>query len=87
MFAHTLLREYGVVSGDTSKVRRSLTIKPSSLELGKDYIEVKEEYEQYRVSQPDAFKKCLMRARNTDRYANYYLHLEKCIQYYNELWS
>ena len=33
---------------------------------------------------PDAFKICLMRSKNTKRYAKYYLLLEKCIKYYND---
>ena len=33
---------------------------------------------------PDAFKKCLIRSFKTDKYADYFLLLEKCIKYYNE---
>ena len=33
---------------------------------------------------PRAFKKCLMRSRNTNIYADYYLLLEECIKYFND---
>ena len=33
---------------------------------------------------PDAFKKCLIRSLKTDKYADYYILLEKCIKCYNE---
>ena len=33
---------------------------------------------------PKSFKICLMRAKNTKKYAFYYLFLEECIMYYNE---
>ena len=38
---------------------------------------------------PDAFKKCLIRSLKTDKYADYYILLEKCIKCYNEyqLWN
>ena len=32
----------------------------------------------------DAFKKILIRSKNTYKYADYYLLLEKCIKYYND---
>ena len=41
---------------------------------------IKKEY----YLKPDAFKICLMRAKNTKKYAYYYIFLEKCIHYYNE---
>ena len=33
---------------------------------------------------PDTFKYCLMRSKNTNKYAKYYILLEKCIKYYSE---
>ena len=33
---------------------------------------------------PNCFKKILMRNRNTDKYADYYLFLEKILKYYND---
>ena len=33
---------------------------------------------------PDTFKKCLIKSLKTDKYADYFLLLEKCIKYYNE---
>jgi len=33
---------------------------------------------------PETFKKCLMRSKNSDKYADYYLLLEKSIKYYHE---
>ena len=33
---------------------------------------------------PDTFKKVLIRSRNTNMYADYYLLLEKALKYYNE---
>ena len=33
---------------------------------------------------PDTFKFCLMRAKNTKKYATYYLLLEKCIKHYSD---
>jgi hypothetical protein len=35
-------------------------------------------------SHPRAFKICLMRAKNTKIYANYYILLEECIKYFND---
>ena len=36
------------------------------------------------VSHPTIFKKILIRSRNTDKYADYFLLLEKCIFYYSQ---
>ena len=33
---------------------------------------------------PTLFKKILIRSRNTDKYADYYLLLEKCIKHYSD---
>jgi hypothetical protein len=33
---------------------------------------------------PNAFKICLMRSKNTKKYAKYYILLEQCIKYYND---
>ena len=33
---------------------------------------------------PRAFKICLIRSKNTKKYANYYLLLEECIKYFND---
>ena len=33
---------------------------------------------------PDAFKKCLIGSNKTDKYADYFLLLEKCIKFYNQ---
>ena len=33
---------------------------------------------------PQCLKKFLMRCENRDKYAEYYLLLEKCVKYYNE---
>jgi len=34
---------------------------------------------------PKTFKICLMRSQKTQKYANYYLLLEECVKYYNDL--
>jgi hypothetical protein len=91
---HSLLRKYGVVqSSDLAAVKKSIMSKSSSLLAGTDYIEEEEKYDLANGGwntrtmiylTPDSFKKCLMRSRNTDKYANYYLALERCVGYYNE---
>ena len=39
------------------------------------------------VLHPIIFKKILIRSRNTDKFANYYLLLEMCIKYYNDYYQ
>ena len=38
----------------------------------------------YYILHPDAFKKCLIRAKNSEVFADYYILLEKCIKYYKD---
>ena len=43
-------------------------------------VSIKKEY----TLHPRLFKLCLMRSKNTLKYAKYYLLLEECIKYYND---
>ena len=86
---HEYLTKYGVtqMTGGSSDVKRIL-ISHSSVE-GKDHIvqvstnAEKKEKITY-ILHPIIFKKILIRSRNTDIFADYYLLLEMCIKYYND---
>ena len=88
---HTKLIETGVVTiNDSMKIRRLLTVTRKFKE-GVDYIcKVAEEGKKKGSPQktytltPKAYRMCLMRSRNSDKYADYYCLLEDAIHYYSE---
>ena len=88
---HTKLIETGVITiDDTSKVLKLLKVTRKFKE-GVDYIcKVAEEGKKKGKPQktytltPKAYRMCLMRSRNSDKYAEYYCLLEDAIHYYSE---
>lgn len=86
---HEFLLKYGVSqltagSYDAKKIlNNNLAIE------NKDYmVQVSQSAELQEqtnyILHPIIFKKILIRSRNTDKYADYYILLEKCIKYYND---
>jgi hypothetical protein len=90
---HSILQKYGIskLKGGTSHVRDMLN--QYNFVENKDYelTNVRELRPQGGTSNkkeyylhPRAFKKCLMRSKNTNIYADYYLLLEECIKFFND---
>jgi phage anti-repressor protein len=90
---HSKLQEYGVLTNiDTSKdIKRRLEtlmlIENEDYLLGNVAQSVKQggfsNKKEYKLT-PKAFKLCLIRAKNSKVYANYYLMLEEIFYYYRE---
>ena len=83
--SHYLLNKYEVLKiRDTFDIKRILD--QYEFEEGKDYIVESRksagglEY----ILKPEIFKMLLMRSRNTRKYAEYFILLEKCIKHYND---
>ena len=88
---HEMLYKYGVIKTSNSNDILTLLKQNEFLEES-DYVALrnvpqcssslsrKTEY----LLKPDTFKFCLIRAKNTKVYAQYYLLLEKCIKHYND---
>ena len=89
---HTKLIETGVITSNNSmKIRRLLT-ESRNFKEGVDYIcQVAEEGKKRGSPQktytltPKAYRMCLIRSRNSDKYADYYLTLEECVFRYDNL--
>ena len=82
---HQLLEKYGVITiKDTFYVKRLL--EQYEFEEGKDYITKppKSGGGLDYFLKGEIFKMILMRARNTRKYADYFILLEKCVKYYND---
>jgi hypothetical protein len=94
---HTELSNYGVLSDkikdkDSSRAKKFFNDTHSYVE-GVDYIVVEEtivnnglkgqRIKKTYMMTPDVFKMCLMRCKNTRKYADYYLILEKVFVYYH----
>ena len=89
---HTYLKNYGVykLSGGSSDLEKRL--KTNGFKKDVDYrLRKKVEstsggcthYSEYMLK-PDTFKKLLIRSTKCEKYANYYIYLERCIKYYND---
>jgi polyhydroxyalkanoate synthesis regulator protein len=89
---HSFLLKYGVVLTDRSNDIKKC-IDRNKLTENEDYLlrhvaqrdithggSNKKSY----MLTPDAFKMCLIRAKNTRKYAKYYLFLEKALNYYDK---
>ena len=93
---HVKLQEFGVLTNiETSIIKRRL----ESLDMieNEDYLlynvvqsRLTNQHggsngnkKEYKLS-PKAFKLCLMRSKNSKKYAEYYLLLEECFYYYQE---
>ncbi len=86
---HNYLIEYNIISNSKGNIQNIKDIlKQYNFKIEIDYkvMEVhylrgtKKEY----ILHPDTFKLCLIRSKNSKKYAKYYILLEKCIKYYNE---
>lgn len=91
---HEKLKEYGVLTDITTsaKVKRSLDQFDLEEEIDYQVSNVGQQSDssrgvkyckQYTLT-PRAFKLCLIRSKNSRKYANYYLLLEEVINSYNE---
>jgi len=89
---HSRLQTTGVVSNDVSSSRIKDCLESNFLIEGIDYL-VEPELHQHQsglkhkntyMLTPRAFKKCLIRSKNTQVYANYYLTLEEAVVYFME---
>ena len=91
---HEMLIKYGVITANTSgHIKRTLDqhefIENKDYKLsdiGQFSLGGRGNTNDYYLH-PDTFKFCLMRAKNTKKYARYYLLLEKCIKHYNDYQS
>ena len=89
---HNKLQEYGVLNNiDTSRVIKDCLAKFNLIE-NEDYLVENvllqlpsgtKYSKEYKLT-PYAFKLCLIRAKNSKKYANYYLMLEEIFYYYRE---
>ena len=82
--SHDLLVKYGVtnISSGTNDIKK--IIERNEGREDHDYKVRQLAYSLDYILHPTFFKKILIRCRNTDKYAEYYLLLEKCVKYYNE---
>ncbi len=90
---HEKLKEYGVITniGTSTKIKRSL--EQFDLSENKDFLLSNVGQQDCKhggnnaksyILTPRAFKLCLIRAKNSKKYANYYLLLEEVVDSYNE---
>ena len=89
---HEYLIKYGIVDvkkKDSGKILQNL--KARNLNEGEDFEVTEEQHHRKNGSEytktiymltPDAFKKSLIGSNKTDKYAKYFLLLEKIIKYY-----
>ena len=89
--SHDMLFKYGILNEhDTSHIKRLFEqynfIENVHYTTNPEDGGIKKGYKQQitYMLHPDAFKKCLIRSLKTDKCADYFLLLEKCIKYYNE---
>jgi len=82
--SHELLFKYGITSmtGGTGDVKK--IIERNDGVEGVDYELSQLAYSLSYLLNPTFFKKILIRSRNTDKYADYYILLEKAVKYYND---
>ena len=81
---HELLFQYGITQLTAGSIDVKKIIERNDGILGSDYMVSQLAERIIYVLHPTFFKKILLRSRNTDKYADYYLLLEKCIKYYCE---
>lgn len=90
---HIKLQEYGVINNiDTSRVIKDCLAKSNLIEnedyrvenvLLQDLRHGGSNKKEYKLT-PYAFKLCLIRSKNENKYAKYYLMLEEILYYYRE---
>jgi hypothetical protein len=91
---HMMLVKYGIISDTNTNISSNVLqlLNNRNLKEGKDYLllNVQEQLpsgKKHRINyllRPKAFKKCLARAKNTDKYIDYYLLLEEAIVHYRD---
>jgi protein phosphatase PTC7 len=83
-----LLKAYGIQSSRSSSSHTLKLLEKCSFIEGRDYrVDTKITDKKISIHYwltPIAFKKLLLRSKNTDSYANYYMLLEKCTHFYHE---
>jgi protein phosphatase PTC7 len=83
-----LLKAYGIQSKTSSSTKALKLFEKFDFVEGKDYRMESEIIGKnvtiFYFMTPIVFKKLLLRSKNTDIYANYYMILEKCIYYYHQ---
>ena len=81
---HEILAKYEITSLTSGSNDAKKIIERNDGVEGVDF-EVRPEAERIiYLLHPSFFKKLLIRSKNTDKYADYYLLLEKCVKYYND---
>lgn len=89
---HIKLQEYGVINTNNKSSDILRALNQFNLEEGIDYqvrnvaqrLPSGTKYAKKYKLTPYAFKLCLIRAKNSKKYANYYLMLEEIFYYYKE---
>ena len=81
---HELLMKYGITNLTAGSYDVKKIIERNDGQERADYTVSQLADRIIYLLNPTFFKKILIRSRNTDKYANYYLLLEKCIKYYND---
>jgi hypothetical protein len=91
---HQKLIEYGIIKEkkDNSHIKDCITNKNFEFKENIDYIGLTERSGKpkggrpgivYKMK-PHVFKMCLMRSKNENKYAKYFLNLEECFYYYKD---
>ena len=81
---HELLMKYGITNLTAGSYDVKKIIERNDGQERADYMVSQLADRIIYLLNPTFFKKFLIRSRNTDKYADYYLNLEKCIKYYND---
>lgn len=89
--SHEMLFKYDVLVRSETSNNVFRVLQSNNFEEGIDYMLKKERVDDGRTEKKiymlssDAFKMLCMRSHKTKKYANYYILLEKCIKYYDQL--
>ena len=81
---HELLLKYEIYKFANGSSDMKKVLEQNNAIEGSDYIKRINSDRIIYVLHPILFKKILIRSRNTDKYADYYLLLEEAVIYYNE---
>ena len=89
---HNMLQKYGILSLNCTTNNIKRVLEQNNFIVDEDFrlLNVEQSksggctHKNEYYLHPDAFKICLMRSKNTKKYAKYYILLEKCIKYFND---
>jgi hypothetical protein len=85
---HEYLVKYGVLAEKNASANVKIMLEQYGFTEGVDFtllnVQDRRVWKKVYKLHPRAFKKCLMRSKNTPIYADYYILLEECIVYYEE---